>query len=62
MVEDPHEEEENIMALGQHLMKTEAVEIQKKNEQINELSDMVKLLLSEQRNLKDKFQSQEQKI
>jgi hypothetical protein len=30
-----------------------------KNKQINELSDMVKILLEEQRNLKNKLESQE---
>jgi hypothetical protein len=33
-----------------------------KNQQINELSDMVKLLLNEQRSLKDKLEMQELKM
>lgn len=33
-----------------------------KNQQINELSDMVKLLLNEQRSLKDKIEMQEMKM
>lgn len=33
-----------------------------KNQQINELSDMVKLLLNEQRSLKDKLEMQEMKM
>lgn len=49
--------------IGQYAIKEEEDPVQEvKNKQINELSDMVKILLEEQRALKDKLDNQEQKM
>jgi hypothetical protein len=37
-------------------MRNEVIQLDSKNKQINELSDMVKILLEEQKNLKDKLE------
>jgi dynactin complex subunit len=42
--------------------REEVAQMDTKNKQINELSDMVKVLLEEQKQLKDKLEQQENKL